>query len=368
MPEDALRNEHLAGILDAAPIAMLVVDAGGTIRFANRQASVTFGRDPRELTGADVGLLMPERFRGGHRTLLERFFASPVHRVMGVGREIVGLRGDGREMPLEVGLTPLSSDGDPLAIAAVIDITERKRREADFTLARIVQNAMLPTEVPEGTGLDIAALSEPADAAGGDFYDYVPLDGDRLAVVVGDASGHGFAAALVTVAARSYLRACSRSERDAARVLAQVNRLLLDDDLDGRFVTLFYAGIDPRSRTVEFAGAGHAGFLFDAHGDLRRELPSTGPPLGWFPDSEYPVLKLEVEPGDLLLLLTDGIEEAMDAAGACFGRARLLASVRAHATRPVREIVAGLHRSVHAHQGTAGQHDDATVVAVRFPG
>lgn len=362
----SLQSGNLATILDAAPIAMLVVDQRSRILFANRQASATFGYSLDELHGSQVERLIPARLRENHQRLVSQFFDTPNHRVMGVGREVVGVDAHGREIPLEIGLTPLQTSDGRLAIAAIIDITERRRRETESTLARVVQAAMLPTEAPWFPGVELAASSEPADAAGGDFYDYISLPGGRLAVVIGDASGHGFAAALVTVAARSYLRACSSTEGNISRILGQVNSLLLRDGLEGRFVTLFYASIAPQDRRLTYAGAGHTGYLLAENGDLKQQLASTGPPLGWFPDAEYPCEQLEVVPGDVLLLLTDGIEEAMSPAGEQFGRMRLLEFVRGNIRSTPAEIAQKMHATVHAFQAAAGQHDDATIVVARF--
>lgn len=366
MPSFLLNHQHLATVLNAAPVGMLVVDPGSHILFANQQAGEIFGLTPDQLSGMKIEQLMPEQRRPGHRQLVEQFFASDGSRVMGVGQDVQGLHSSGQEIPLEIGLTPFHSSNGPMVIAAIVDITERRQRETDFTLARIVQQSMLPAAAPVTSGLDAAASSEPADAAGGDFYDYLPLSDGRLAVVIGDASGHGFAAALVTIAARSYLRACSATETDVSRILCQVNSLLLKDDLDGRFVTLFYAALDPLNHRVTYAGAGHVSYLFASSGELKLQLPSTGPPLGWFPEAEYPCLNLDTAAGDVLLLLTDGIEEAMSPSGEQFGRERLLNCVREHIGQSPGEIMQAVHRHVHQFQGIAGQHDDATIVVVRM--
>ena len=331
-----LADEHLAAVLNAAPVAMLVAAPAGRIVFANGQAGVTFGYPAPQFCSLSLDDLLSARVRSHHQTK--------------VG-EVAGLHASGREIPLDIGLTPLWSPTGLLAIAAIVDVTERNRRDADSNLARVVQQAMLPSEAPPVPGLRIAAASEPADAAGGDFYDYIELDGGRLAVVIGDASGHGFAAALVTVAARLYLRAYAGVEQDVSRILQSVNGLLLHDGLEGRFVTLFYAVLDPRAGSLRFAGAGHSAYVFAADGSLKRLLPSTGPPLGWFPEAEYPCEEMRFAPGDLLLLLTDGIEEAMAPDGEPFGRPRLLAFVRRHAADPPAEITSHLHAAVHGFQG-----------------
>ncbi len=353
-------------LIDAAPVAMIVVDQKGQIVFANRQVAKTFGYEARELLGRDVELLIPESARKSHRSLMETFFDSGVARVMGVGREVHAVDRRGREFPVEIGLTPIENAARPQVMAAIIDITERKRIERESTLARIVQTAMLPQSSPEFDGCDIAGASEPADATGGDFFDYICLSGDRLGVVIGDASGHGFAAALITAAARSYLRAFSSIEYDLSRTLATTNRLLIEDVSEGRFVTLFYAMIDPKRATITYAGAGHAGYLIGRSGSLKKRLESTGPPLGWFPEAEYPSVPVSIEGGDILVLLTDGIEEALSAASETFGRDRVIGIVKEHSAQPASNIVRAVLDGVRRFRAECQQSDDVTAIVVKF--
>jgi PAS domain S-box-containing protein len=154
MTTSLLQDSNLATVLDAAPIAMLVVDQQSRIVYSNKQASATFGYSADELRGTPIDRLIPARTRDGHHRLVSQFFDSPNHRVMGVGREVIGVDSHGREIPMEIGLTPLQTSSGTLAIAAVVDITERRRRETESTLARIVQSAVLPTEAHFSTRSD----------------------------------------------------------------------------------------------------------------------------------------------------------------------------------------------------------------------
>jgi PAS domain S-box-containing protein len=354
-------------LLDAAPVAILVVNRDGRIVFVNRQMAQTFGYEIGELVGCDVGVLIPESSRRLHPLQVESFFKAAVPRVMGIGREVRAVDRKGREFPVEIGLTPITGGDEPQVMAAIIDITERKRLETESTLARIVQQAMLPQMAPDFAGCDIAGASEPADATGGDFFDYIRLPNDRLAVVIGDASGHGFAAALVTAAARSYLRALSRVEINLSRILPTANRLLIEDVCDGRFVTLMYAVLDPSRSSFTYAGAGHAGYHFGRDGNFKQRLESTGPPLGWFPEAEYPAITAPAESGDLLLLLTDGIEESLSPDGEFFGRDRVEGVIKQRSRESASSIVRALHEAVHKFRGELLPHDDATVIVVKLP-
>ena len=363
-PHDA--EKRLRMLIDAAPVAMLVVEQGGKIVLANRQTEKTFGYEVEELLGQDVGILVPEPVRKSHRGLVADYFKAGASRVMGVGREIQGVDRNGRTFPVEIGLTPFDSGDGPQVIAAIIDISERKRIETESTLARIVQQAMLPAAHAEFEGYDIAGTSEPADATGGDFFDYIPLADHRLGLVIGDASGHGFAAALVTVAARSYLRALSRHEKNVSQIMAAANELLIEDVRDGRFVTLFCAVLDPTQSVLTYAGAGHSGYLLGRDGKLKEVLESTGPPFGWFPHAEYPSATLRPECGDILLLLTDGIEEAFAQTGELFGRNRVIDAVMQHSHERASKIVRGVQHAVARFRRGRDQNDDATLIVVKF--
>src|SRR5215469_3773788 len=130
LPENLARSA-----LDAAPDALIIIDAGGTVRFANRQAAVLFGYAHEELVGQPLERLMPERFRARHVGYRDAYFAAPRLRPMGAGLSLYARRRDGSEFPVEISLSPVAADG-PLVAAAIRDVTERKRAEAELTAAR----------------------------------------------------------------------------------------------------------------------------------------------------------------------------------------------------------------------------------------
>jgi len=352
--------------IDAAPVAMIVANRFGSIMVANHAACTMFGYSADRLTAMNVDDLLPESFRGSHHQQVASFFQSMAPRLMGVGREVRAMDSAGREFPVEIGLGPVSAASGPYVIATIVDITERKRRERESTLARLVQQAMLPEIPTDLPGLEIAARCQPADATGGDFYDIVRFPDGRVGIVIGDAAGHGFAAALITATAQSYLRALSRTEPDLAGILSTANTLLIDDVPENRFVTLLFAIVDPQTRQLCYAGAGHAGYLIDRTGSIKCELSSNGPPLGWCEGSEYPVTMLQLEDGDMLVLLTDGIEEAMCPHGGQFGRDRVLALLSRTSGLPADRIVHELHDAVCVFREGDDAHDDATAIIARM--
>lgn len=176
-PRPTDSEARLRMLIDAAPVAMLVVDRNGRIVLVNQQAAKTFGYEYGELLGRGIDLLVPESLRRLHHLQVESFFHASVPRVMGSGREVLARHQDGREFPVEIGLTPIETSDGPQAMAAIIDVTERRRVETESTLARLVQQAMLPQTQPKFDGCDIFGASKPADATGGDFFDFIPIPG-----------------------------------------------------------------------------------------------------------------------------------------------------------------------------------------------
>ncbi len=238
-------------------------------------------------------------------------------------------------------------------------------RDREFQLARAIQQRRLPRSAPTVAGLDIAALSHPAQETGGDYLDFVSLADGSLGIAVGDASGHGIAAALLMAETRAYLRALLPTDPDLGEILARLNRHLAGD-IGEDFVTLAVVRIEPRTRRLAYSSAGHwPGYVFDSRGEVRTLLQSTGMPLGLDKTGAFPAgTGLTLEPGELVLLLTDGIVEAASHDGPLFGAGRALESIRAHRGGPAGEIVAALFDEVRTFsQGV--QTDDMTAVIIK---
>src|SRR5581483_7771860 len=204
---------------------------------------------------------------------------------------------------------------------------EAERLRAEMRIARQIQQKLFPVAPLPLPGFDISGASHPAEATGGDYFDYVPMRDGGLGIVIGDVSGHGYGPALLMAQTRAYFRAFLLTHTDIREVIALVNRALADDVPEGRFATLLFARLDAAARSFQYVSAGHAtGYLFDASGNVKAQLQSTGMPLGIVPDGEFeatPPARLEA--GDLLLLLTDGVVEAHDEAENLFGVDRILA-------------------------------------------
>ena len=373
--ELALREseERYRALWETATDAVLLLDESGTIRFANPAVTPVFGHTPEQAVGLPFAALFPARLAAEHRWTMTAVAAN----VSGTQRpllESVCLRRDGREFPVELMVNRLPLAGRNWLVAFVRDVMELKRakeqlheNEEQFRVAREIQQRLFPKAAPQLAGIEIAGFSLPADAIGGDYFDYIPLLRGRWGFVVGDVTGHGLGPSLLMAETRACLRVLAQTHEATGDILSQANRMLSYDVGEERFVTLLLASINPVARTLNFTNAGHpAAFLFDRDGVVKTTLKRSGPPLGIRPDFVYPTSpEISLHPGDLLLLMTDGIDEAMSPAEEFFGTQRALDAVRAHRDQPAAAIVAALAAAVLDFSHTTVQLDDLTAIVVK---
>lgn len=248
-------------------------------------------------------------------------------------------------------------------------IVERQQGSSaeDIRVARQVQQHLFPQRPPACPNFDLHGACFPAAATSGDYFDYLPLADDRLGVVIGDVTGHGLGPALLMMATRAYLRAFAQTHADIGRVLTLTNRALAADVTDGWFVTLLLAQLDPSQRLLHYASAGHCtGYVLARTGAVRVRLYSTDLPLGIHPDGEFSVApEVRLNPGEVVVLWTDGVLEARAPDGEFFGEERALDIVRTHGGEPAQEIVAALCRGVRSFTRPQPQQDDMTAIAIK---
>lgn len=250
--------------------------------------------------------------------------------------------------------------------AAQAGLVKKERLERELELARQVQQSLLPRIFPMTPGYQFAARSEPARQVGGDFYDVILLDADRFGVVIADVSDKGMPAALFMTLTRSLLLAEARRERSPRSVLINVHRLLLELGRPEMFVTLFYGVIEGTARRLTYARAGHDRPLL-LRGGAAQELGGEGVFLGYLLDVDELHLseeQLALEPGDRLVLYTDGLVDAMTSDGQRFGLGRLVPLLESYAQLPAAELCSATFASLAAYQDNAEQYDDMTMLVV----
>src|SRR5215217_2699463 len=240
---------------------------------------------------------------------------------------------------------------------------ERERVEQELQVARRIQQASLPKEVPQLEGWQITPFYQPAREVGGDFYDFLDLADGRLGVVVGDATGKGVPAALMMASTRSTLRAVAQASESPGDALRRVNDPLATDIPQNMFVTCFYAILDPKIGTLSYANAGHdLPYLW--HGGDCEELRARGMPLGLMPGMSYEEKEIVLDAGETALFYSDGLVEAHDPEGEMFGFPRLRALIAEHGEE--RSLGEFLLEELYSFVGEGWeQEDDITLLTLR---
>jgi sigma-B regulation protein RsbU (phosphoserine phosphatase) len=361
-------------LLESTPDAMIIVDGAGKIILINKQTEQVFGYAREELLGKSMSVLIPHRFRHRHEDYLKSYRETPRVRPMGTAIEIWALRKDGSEFPAEISLGPLATPDGLLILSTHRDITERKRMEqmlrekdAQLLAAQRIQERLFPGAPPDVPGFEIYGICYPAEFTAGDHFDYLALPGDDLGVVVGDVTGHGIGSALVMASTHAHLRTLAEICTGIDEILSRTNRLLFEETEKDIFVTMLFARIDPHSRTMTYASAGHpTAFIFDELGAVKAVLPSISLPLGILPDAQFGVSSpIALETGDFALLFTDGLIEAASPDDEPFGEERLMEVVRNHRHQRARNIAEALYQAVAAFSGGKKLSDDITLVVIK---
>ena len=291
--------------------SVLVADRNGIIEDVNPAFEETTGYGWNEAVGQTPRILKsgqhdPDFYRG----LWDELLAGRPYR-----GTLVNRKKSGELYWASQTITPITTDEGNIAhfVSVLRDITDVRRQheqEVHLRLARDVQQQFYKVglSVP---GLDIAAAAHPAAETGGDYFDFIGVSGGRFYAVIGDASGHGMGAALVMTMTRAYVRSFAAMELDAGQILTRVNAMLAADLEGNRFVTMLLLRIDPASRSLSYASAGHVpGFVVNGTGGVAFTMGATGPPMGLFPDGQFTSASISLAPGDLIMMLTDGVTEA----------------------------------------------------------
>ncbi len=264
--------------------------------------------------------------------------------------------------------------GTMASLALQNDSLHRQRREEEKALLRIqeemrlasrIQRDLLPQSAPRIEGYDLAGYTQPALTVGGDYFDFIPLGGQRLAVALGDVSGKGLPASLLMANLQATIRGQALLDASPAVALQVSNRLLLASTSDAKFVTLVYGALDVKDHRFLYSNAGHdPPLLFPVHG-APRELSVGGLVLGVMDNAAYREEGVSLQPGEMLLLYSDGIPEAQNGAECEFGVEALVRLVQEHRAEPAPRLIERIFCAVREHCGSDVQQDDQTVILIR---
>jgi sigma-B regulation protein RsbU (phosphoserine phosphatase) len=245
------------------------------------------------------------------------------------------------------------------------EIAQReKRMEDDLQAARKLQTILLPSDPPEVEGLEIGVGLKPAREISGDLFDFFDYDNGQMAIVFGDSSGKGAAAALYAALVGGLLRSLARRKRGPADLLRNLNQSLAERKAQAQYATLLALLWDARTQRLTMANAGGTAPII-CRGDELLKPETSGVPVGLLDDRRYEETVVQLQPGDLIVLTSDGIQDAFNAAGVEYGRERLGIAIKEHSRDNVRAIVDSIFEDVQHHVGDAPQFDDQTILILR---
>lgn len=367
-----VRSEELVDRLYSAvhqtADAVFITDRSGTIEYVNPAFERTTGYSSDQAIGQTPRLLKSgeqatEYYANLWRTVLagEPFRGSPVNR-----------RRDGGLFHAEQTITPMTTRAGEIThfVSVMRDMTDRRLIEAqeiEMRLAASIQRKLLPQTPPQVEDWEFAGAVLPALATCGDYFDFITLRSGQLCLAIADACGHGVGPALIAVQTRAHLRALGQTGLELDQLLSRLDQILASDLDDELFVTMALVCIDAPTGSLEWVSAGHpTAYVFDADGAVKTELRSTGLPLGMLAGRPYTTGRgVTVEPGEVVLMMTDGFLECQNADGIEFGAHRLCEVVRASVSLPADQIMRRLHEAVRLFADGQPQQDDLTAVICR---
>jgi sigma-B regulation protein RsbU (phosphoserine phosphatase) len=243
---------------------------------------------------------------------------------------------------------------------------ERRQLEAELELAQSVQKMLLPQEIPNIPGLEIAAFSRPAQIVGGDYFDFIDFSNGLHGLAIADVAGHGVSASLHMAGIQALLRTLVPLNTSPAEVMRQLHKLFIHNIRFETFVTFFLGAFDPASRTFTFCNAGHQPPLLLLKTNGKKDpvdmLWPTAAAIGLVEEAEFSEKTIELQEDDLLVLYTDGITEAVNPHNQEFGRERLIKLSRQVNHTPVKDVVQEIRRSLDEFSGGKPPADDTTLV------
>ncbi|MGZ5007899.1 MAG: PAS domain S-box protein [Methylobacter sp.] len=350
------RLEHrFRQAVESSPNAIVMVNKSGIIEMVNSQTELFFGYSRAELIGQPVEILVPKRFRNAHAGYRQAYLAAPVSRPMGAGRELYGLRKDGTEFPVEIGLSLIDSKEETLVLSTIVDITTRKAAEAavrqaqidlaisqnEIKIAQRIQASLSPSAPIKSNHFEVTGFCLPADRVGGDYFDYFYRNENNLDMIIADVSGHSVGPALFMVETRCAIRTQASLSATPAQTLKALNHFLFEDlNKSDYFITLFYLQYNVNDHQLSFANAGHPPpLLFSPAQTECRQLDADGLILGVHKNVVFEEKTAQLREGELILFYTDGLIEAENANGEFFGLKRVNDIMVQHAQQTPQAII-----------------------------
>ena len=244
--------------------------------------------------------------------------------------------------------------------------SELERQTYEMEIAGGIQRSFLPESPPKIEGAELAALNLPAREVGGDFYDFIPISTDKWGLVIADVSGKGVPAALFMALSRTLVRANVAGNATPSEAIRKAGNLIAEDDRSSMFVTLFYSVLDSRKKTLTYVNAGHnPPFMLRRGGGDIIMLEAKGIALGVMPNIELEEKEISLQGGDIVVLYTDGVTEAINGKEEQFGKERLISIAEKNRNLPASELVKRIQQEVTAFSQGQPQFDDITLMILK---
>jgi serine phosphatase RsbU (regulator of sigma subunit) len=241
---------------------------------------------------------------------------------------------------------------------------EKERIDKELEVAATIQKMILPKTIPQVDGFEIAGMNIPTKQVGGDYYDVISLPGNKVALVIADASGKGVPAALLVSTLQACLRAYLESNFSLEELVRKVNRVILRNSTENKFITFFIGILDPASKKLEIVNAGHFPPLIARNCNLIK-LENTGVVLGCIESAPFVRKEYWLESHDALVMFTDGITEAVNAKHEQYGDERLEKMIMEHCSKNAEDLKTAIYQDVKTFEGSAEQSDDITLLIVK---
>ncbi len=380
---DTLHVENIALLLRTGESFQLQQAIGlpldGTLTLTSHSSAVrrlTLSNEPARLSERrpDPWYLMADSVERQTLDGLHAEVLLPVpgrHRLMGVmalgpkKSEAAYSRSDLRLLQTVASQTGLALEVSELVQSLAHEAAQRERTQREIEIAREVQERLFPQEALSLLAGSLAGLCRSAQGVGGDYYDMILLRDGRIGLAIGDVSGKGISAALLMASLRASLRGLTLARHnDFACLMEQMNGLVYESSAQNRYATFFFGAYDPKTRVLECVNAGHNPPLI-VRGEQVISIEASGPVVGLLPQAQYTEQRIQLEPGDMLLLYTDGISEAMTAREEEWGEERMIAAARAAAEQSAAKILETIFAAADRFTAGAPQHDDMTLLVLK---
>jgi sigma-B regulation protein RsbU (phosphoserine phosphatase) len=369
-------------IIDNANDAIITIDESQTIILINPAALKIFGYSKKEIIGSSLTELLPKPFRQNHHKHIDTFKHSKEKaKQMSARTQVMGKRKNGEEFYAEVSISKQKIDGKYQFTAFLKDITERKilefqiedankRMENELNIGKEIQMSMLPLifpAFPNHSEFNIFALLESAREVGGDFYDFYFIEENKFLFAIADVAGKGVPSALFMAVSKTLIKSRANEDDSPASIVTFVNDELTRDNKTSMFVTLFLCIIDLSTGELKYTNAGHnPPYLKRVNGEIETLNTLHGPVVGAIEDFVYKENSLIMHANDVLLLFTDGVNEAMNINRELFNNEPIIESLYNFKGQELADDVKGLYNSVKVFEGEAEQADDITILAFEY--